>query len=64
MDALGRSGQHPEGRFFPDTYIYPKNSDDLDVLRQAAKLMDKQLECAWAKRDKRTSVNSRDVLLT
>lgn len=63
MDALGRSGQHPEGRFFPDTYIYPKHSDDLNVLRQAAKLMDKQLDIAWAKRDKRTPVNSHDELL-
>lgn len=63
MAALGRGEQHPEGRFFPDTYIFPKNGDDLDVLRQALKLMDNELAKAWAQRDARTPVASPDELL-
>lgn len=50
MAALGRVGQHPEGRFFPDTYTYAKGSSDMDVLGQALKAMDKQLEAAWSLR--------------
>jgi UPF0755 protein len=50
MAALGRAGQHPEGRFFPDTYTYAKGSSDMDVLGQALKAMDKQLEAAWSLR--------------
>lgn len=63
MAALGRKGQHPEGRFFPDTYVFPKHADDLDVLRQAAKLMDTALAKAWAKRNDRTPVDSPEELL-
>ena len=33
MKALGKPGVAPEGRFFPDTYHYAKNSGDLAVLR-------------------------------
>ena len=47
MKALGRPGLNPEGRFFPDTYHYAKNSGDLAVLRQALQLMDKRLAAAW-----------------
>jgi UPF0755 protein len=50
MAALGRAGQYPEGRFFPDTYTYAKGSSDMDVLGQALKAMDKQLEAAWSLR--------------
>jgi UPF0755 protein len=50
MERLGRPGQHPEGRFFPDTYIYAKGSSDLAVLRRAMRVMDQQLEAAWSQR--------------
>lgn len=50
MAALGRPGLAPEGRFFPDTYSYAKDSSDLAVLRQALQAMDRQLEAAWAQR--------------
>ena len=33
MNLLGRAGQHPEGRFFPDTYTYAKGSSDVAVLQ-------------------------------
>jgi UPF0755 protein len=63
MKALGRPGIHPEGRFFPDTYIYPKNSTDLVVLKQAANRMDAALAEAWKYRDPTTPVDSPDQLL-
>ena len=50
MQHLGLAANHPEGRFFPDTYIYPKNSAASAVLRQAAAAMDRRLEQAWAQR--------------
>lgn len=50
MEALGRPGLHPEGRFFPDTYSFGKNSSDLKVLRRALQSMDRRLDKAWAAR--------------
>lgn len=50
MEKIGLSGQHPEGRFFPDTYSYGKGSSDLNLLRRAARAMDKRLAQAWAQR--------------
>ena len=32
MKALGFPGQHPEGRFLPETYVYQRGDTDLDVL--------------------------------
>ncbi|MDT8895148.1 endolytic transglycosylase MltG [Halomonas sp. I1] len=50
MTRLGREGEHPEGRFFPDTYRYRKGISDLEILRQAMVRMDEVLEAAWAER--------------
>ena len=50
MKMLGKPGVHPEGRFFPDTYVYPKHGSDMDVLRQAAAAMDQKLAEVWAQR--------------
>lgn len=50
MASLGRPGQAPEGRFFPDTYTYSKGSSDIALLQRAMRLMDKKLEAAWAAR--------------
>jgi len=38
---------HPEGWFFPDTYMVSRNTTDADLLRQASKLMAEKLEQAW-----------------
>lgn len=43
--------KHPEGLFFPDTYLFAKGSSDLQVYRRAHALMLKQLADAWGKRD-------------
>lgn len=51
MAHLGREGEHPEGRFFPDTYRYHKGVSDTDILRQGMTRMDELLERVWAERD-------------
>ncbi|MCW4151698.1 endolytic transglycosylase MltG [Halomonas sp. 18H] len=50
MERLGRAGEHPEGRFFPDTYRYRKGVSDLEILRQAMNRMDEVLNEVWAER--------------
>ncbi len=63
MAAIGMPGVAAEGRFFPDTYIYPKNSSDLEVYRQAARAMQARLDAAWQGRSSSAAVDSRDGLL-
>jgi UPF0755 protein len=50
MQALGLAAAHPEGRFFPDTYVYPKYATASSVLRQAAQVMERRLTQAWEQR--------------
>ncbi len=63
MEQLGKPGVHPEGRFFPDTYTYAKNSSDLAVLKRAARAMDKRLDAAWAMRNPDSPLKTRDEAL-
>jgi UPF0755 protein len=41
---------HPEGMFFPDTYLFDKKSSDLGVFRRAYRAMQEQLANAWVQR--------------
>lgn len=41
----------PEGLFYPDTYMFAKNSSDLQIYRQAHRLMLKKLDAEWQQRD-------------
>lgn len=41
---------HPEGWFFPDTYVFPRGASDLEILRSAHRAMEKRLAAAWAER--------------
>lgn len=50
MEALGHPGQHPEGRFLPETYVYTRGDSDLDVLRRAHAAMARALDAAWKSR--------------
>jgi UPF0755 protein len=50
MARIDMPGQHPEGRFFPDTYRVPKRTPVSAVLRQAARAMEQRLAEAWAQR--------------
>jgi UPF0755 protein len=63
MAMLGRPAQHPEGRFFPDTYTYAKGSSDVAVLRRAMRAMDKRLAAAWAQRSPQAVVKTPDEAL-
>jgi UPF0755 protein len=44
MKALGHPGQHPEGRFLPETYAWVKGDSDLDLLKRAHKAMQEALD--------------------
>ena len=58
MALLGRPGQHPEGRFFPDTYTYSKGSSEAKVLQRALRAMDKRLADAWQQRSPQTAART------
>ena len=44
---------HPEGLFFPDTYLFGKGSSDLAVLRRSYRAMQRHLKEEWEARDTR-----------
>lgn len=49
MAKLGKAGQHPEGRFFPDTYSFPSATSDFTIYQLAARALEKTLAEEWAK---------------
>lgn len=51
MKRLGRDGEHPEGRFFPDTYLFPRGTSDLDFLQRAYATMERHLLEQWQGRE-------------
>ncbi|MBW0146655.1 endolytic transglycosylase MltG [Marinobacter sp. CAU 1620] len=51
MAAVGAEGEHPEGRFFPDTYLFTSTESDLDLLKRAFNTMSTVLEEEWAGRE-------------
>ena len=63
MMALGAAGQHPEGRFFPDTYTYGRGVSDLVVLKRAHAAMHERLAAAWAERAPDSPLKSADEAL-
>ncbi|MCL7461621.1 endolytic transglycosylase MltG [Pseudomonas sp. NW5] len=50
MARLGLEGEHPEGRFFPDTYRFAPGMRDIDLLQLARERLDQVLEDEWAQR--------------
>ena len=50
MARLGSDIKHPEGLFFPDTYIFTPGSTDYDLLRRAYQEGQRILDDTWAKR--------------
>ena len=50
MAAMGAEGQHPEGWFFPDTYMFSGGESDLDILKRAYNRMVAVLEEEWQNR--------------
>ena len=48
---LGIEGGRIEGWLFPDTYLFDKQSSDLELFARAHRAMRKKLEGAWSERD-------------
>jgi len=63
MAQLGAPNQHPEGRFFPDTYFFNSGMSDLAILVRAHKLMQTQLENTWRERAPNLPYKSMDEAL-
>ncbi|MCB1852257.1 MAG: endolytic transglycosylase MltG [Gammaproteobacteria bacterium] len=58
MQRLGYPGEHPEGRFLPTTYHFPRGTTDLKFLQRAYLAMQKLLEKKWAERDAGLPLNT------
>lgn len=58
MQRLGHPGEHPEGRFFPDTYYYTAGQTDLMILANAYDKMDKLLQREWERRENNLPLKS------
>jgi UPF0755 protein len=50
LKALGAPEGHPEGLFFPDTYLFAKGASDLHVLKRAYQAMQRHLAQEWEAR--------------
>ncbi len=50
MEQLGHPGEHPEGRFLPDTYHFPKGLSDVAFLKRAYTAMASVLAQEWEMR--------------
>jgi UPF0755 protein len=58
MARLGHAGEHPEGRFLPDTYHFPRGTTDLTLLARVYNAMERHLAQAWATRDEGLPFNT------
>jgi UPF0755 protein len=50
LARLQAAETHPEGLFFPDTYLFAQGSSDLAVLRRAYRAMQRHLAAEWQTR--------------
>jgi UPF0755 protein len=64
MARLGFPGVHPEGRFFADTYHFPRGTTDVEFLRRAYAAMRSYVESAWAGREEGLPFATPDEALT
>jgi len=58
MERLGHPGEHPEGRFFPDTYYYSAGQSDIMILSNAYDKMEKLLQREWEGRENNLPLKS------
>ena len=58
MTELGLGDVHPEGQFFPDTYLYTLGMSDRDVLLRAYRRMQEVLTSEWEQRQKNLPIDS------
>ena len=50
MSAIGHAGEHPEGRFYPDTYRFAAGTTDRDLYSLSYRKLSETLESAWGSR--------------
>ena len=51
LQRIGAAEAHPEGLFFPDTYLFSKGASDLRILGRAYQAMQRHLAQEWEARD-------------
>ncbi len=51
LQRIGAVETYPEGLFFPDTYLFARQSSDLALYRRAYEAMQRRLTLAWERRD-------------
>ena len=64
LAELGSAASSPEGLFLPETYRFPANTSDREILAQAYALMSDTLETAWEARAVGLPLNSAYEALT
>lgn len=64
MAAIGHEGLHPEGRFYPDTYHFPRGTTDVAFLQRAFAAMAAVLDEEWTARSESLPYRSPDEALT
>lgn len=50
LESFSTQYEHPEGLFLPETYHFPRQTRDIDVLRQAFDAMQNVLQEEWQRR--------------
>ena len=58
MAKLGFPDLHPEGRFMPDTYYFPRGTTDVEFLQRAYRAMENFLNEEWENREVGTPLKS------
>jgi len=58
MKKLGHEGEHPEGRFYPDTYYISRGVTDVELLNRAYDSMAVVLEQEWQQREENLPLKS------
>lgn len=58
MAEIGHAGEHPEGRFFPDTYRFAAGTTDRELYSLAYRKLAETLEAAWNTRAANLPLNS------
>lgn len=58
MTMIGHPNEHPEGRFFPNTYLFRWGNSDADVLKHAYNKMRDFLQAEWPKRARDAEVKT------
>ncbi len=47
MAQISQADEHPEGRFLPDTYHFPRGTTDISFLKRAYQTMQQKLASEW-----------------